>query len=339
VSAASSYARAGESATDIVEARADYDAAAAAYDRNDYATAAVRFARADERVPNPRALRLAMASALLLSDAALAMNLVERSEQRARASSNTDPVIAGLARKLRARFEASAGRIRVSCMPETASCASTVDGEAVGASRTRWVTPGRHVVALGESGGAPPEVQVVVRAGETVDVPRAGVEASSVDAGAGAREDGRTAAAGSGPEHAAATGAAPAAEPAARSGLSPVFFWSGVAATGASVAVASILTVVVAGKHDDFVERPSVETARDGDAAQTRARVVWGVAGAFAVTTVVLGVLTDWSGRGSSSGSERARASSRPAPAGQRLAPSWTLGVGAGGASVSGSFW
>lgn len=336
VSATTSPARAGEGGNDIVEARADYDAAAAAYDRNDYATAAVRFARADERVPNPRALRLAMASALLVSDAALGMNLVERSEQRAR-SGAVDPVVTGLARKLRARFQGAAARLRASCTQPSGSCTASVDGEPMGASRTRWVAPGRHVVAITEGAGAPAATEhvVTVRAGEMIDVPRAGAEEAATTGGATAAPPATSSApaAGARPAEGAegAEGAAANAGGERAAGLSPLFFWSGVAATGIAAGAATALTVVVAGKHDEFVDRPSAETARDGDAAQTRARAVWVVAGAFAITTVVLGVFTDFGGH---TRSTRTATLARPAPA-----PSWNVGVGAGGVSVAGSFW
>jgi hypothetical protein len=298
--------RPARAADPVVEARADYDAAAAAYDRADYATAAVLFTRADERIPNPRALQLAMAAALLAADAGLAMNLVARSEERARTRA-PDPAVTELAHKLRIRFEPKAGRIRVSC---EGACRPSIDQEAVDPSRVRWVAPGRHVVTF-ETGAAPITREVVVRAGETIDVPFSpGIAPPSAG----------------GPE--AAPPPPEAATPAAKStGLPPAFFWCGVAATGLAVGASTVLTVVVANRHDDFVERPSAATAEAGDAAQTRARIGWVVSGALLVTTVVLAVMADFGARGS----DRAHAA-RPS---SRLA----LGVGPLAASVGGTFW
>ena len=135
-----------------------------------------------------------MASALLASDAGLAMNLVDRSEERARGEA-PDAAVTELTRKLRRRFEAAAGRIRVSCPGET-TCRASVDGDAVGATRTRWVTAGEHVVTFDAGGGAAPITRkVAVRAGEIVEVAPAGAgsggdasaPASAEPAGAPAR--------------------------------------------------------------------------------------------------------------------------------------------------------
>lgn len=292
------HARAGD---DLAEARADYDAAAAAYDRAEYAIAAVRFARADARAPNPRALRLAMASALQISDAALAMNLVERSELRARTSA-LEPAVVELARKLRVRFEASAARLHATCAPET-TCHASVDGAALDPTLVQWVLPGKHVVSF-EAGAAPITSEVEVRAGERLDVP---MGTPSV------------------PPPPPPPLAKPLEPPPPRaSGLAPAFFWSGVAVTGVTVAFASVLTVVVGNRHDDFVAQPSRATADAGAAAQTRARIAWAAGVAFAATTVILGLLTDFSGH----------AAQASAPL-----PRYTFAIGPLGADVTGTFW
>ncbi|MBX3219377.1 MAG: hypothetical protein KF795_02590 [Labilithrix sp.] len=261
-------ARAAEGPDDVAEARADYDAAAAAYDREDYATAAARFARADERSPDPRALQLAMAAALLASDAALAMNLVDRSE--ARGGEQTSSSIASLARQLRARFENRAARVRLVC---ATSCSATLDG-AVMPSSSRWVAPGRHVIAFDAADGSHLEIALALAAGQTIDVP--------VDAPDAARalDDRR----------------APTPSARERRGPAPAFFWAAAGATAAAAGVATVFTVVLEGRHDDFVARPSAETAAAGDRAQTNARVAWAVTGALAVTTGVLALLTDFGG-------------------------------------------
>ncbi len=301
VSLVAEHARAGD---DLAEARADYDAAAAAYDRAEYAIAAVRFARADARAPNARALRLAMASALQISDAALAMNLVERSELRARTSS-LEPAAIELARKLRVRFEGAVARLHASCAPEV-TCRASVDGEALDPALVRWVLPGKHVVSF-DAGAAPITREVEVRAGERLDVPMGTPSASS-----------------SSPTPPPISKLAVEAPPPRSSGLAPAFFWSGVAVTGVTVAFASVLTVVVGNRHDDFVAQPSRAAADAGDSAQTRARIVWAAAGAFAATTVVVGLLTDFS--------SHAAQASVPSPR-------YRIAVGPHGAVVTGTFW
>jgi len=74
-------------------------------------------------------------------------------------------------------------------------------------------------------------------------------------------------------------------------GPSPVVFWTALGATGVAAGVATVFTVMIKSKHDDFVAHPSQTTADDGSSAQTRARIAWGVT-AFAATTLVVGVLT-----------------------------------------------
>lgn len=253
----------------VADARADYDAAAAAYDRREYAVAAARFARADALVPNARTLQLAMASALLASDAALAMNLADRAEARP-----PSPVLAELSRKIRAKHSAAAGRIRFAC-PPPAECRATVDGERVDAAHARWVSPGRHQVELAD-GDARVAREVRLAAGDAITITlqgaRAGRDAEGERApGVGARD-----------------------ETAHRAGISPAFFWTGLGLTGAAVVAATAFTVETANRHGEFVARPSLEAARAGEGAQLRARVAWGAAGALAVATVAAGVFADF---------------------------------------------
>ena len=269
----------GARADDLAEARADYDAGAAAYDRKDYRTAADRFARADERVPNGRALQLAMAAALLASDAPLAMNLVERAESRA-----GEREIADLSRKLRARFGRAAGRIRFVCMQ---TCTAEVDGAAVDANRSRWVAPGTHSVVL-RTEGSQVQREVAVGAREIVSV-------TIDDAMPGESASTRT----SEPEPVESAEEAPRSpgvEPQRDRGLPPFVFWSTVVLGGVAAGTATALTIDVANRHADFVEAPSAQGSREGEAAQTRARVMWGVTGVLAVAAVVVGLNTDFAG-------------------------------------------
>jgi len=284
-------------ADDLAEARADYDAGAAAYDRKDYRTAADRFARADERVPNGRALQLAMAAALLASDAPLAMNLVERAESR-----SGEREISDLSRRLRARFGRAAGRIRFVCMQ---TCQAEVDGTAVDANRSRWVAPGTHQVVLRtEASQVHREVVVAVReiVSVTIDDAMPGESAAT-----------RT----SDPEPVESAPPSSTPEPQRGRGLPPFVFWSSVALTAVATGTATALTIDVANRHADFLDAPSAQGSRDGEAAQTRARIVWGAAGVFAIAAVVVGLNTDFAG-----------------PSGTAL----RLDVGPGGVHVAGRF-
>ncbi len=284
----------GARADDLAEARADYDAGAAAYDRKDYRSAAERFARADERVPNGRALQLAMASALLASDAPLAMNLVERAEARA-----GEREIADLSRRLRARFARAVGRIRFVCMQ---TCEAEVDGEPVDANRSRWVAPGPHVVVL-RTEASRIEREVVVAAKEIVGV-------TIDDAMPGESAATRTSEAAEPPEVATPS-------PKSDRGLPRFVFWSTLGLTAVAAGTATALTIDVANRHAEFEAAPSAQGSRDGEAAQTRARVVWGVAGVLAIASVVIGLQTDFAG-----------------PSGTAL----RLDVGPGGVLVAGRF-
>ena len=258
-------ARAAEGPDDVAEARADYDAAAAAYDRQDYATAAARFARADERAPNPRALQLAMARRCSRRTRRRD-ELVDRRRFAAATSSESIVERESSARGSRRAPRASA------CLRGGSS--ATLDG-AVMPYASRWVPPGRHVVAFDAADGSHVEIALVLAEGQTIDVP--------VDA----------------PDAARALDARRETPPRAareRRGTSPAFFWAAAGATAAAAGVATVFTVVLERRHDDFVARPSAETAAAGDRAQTNVRVAWAVTGAFAVTTGVLALLTDFGG-------------------------------------------
>lgn len=282
------------------QARADYAAGATAYDRKDYETAATRFARADERVPNSRALQLAMASVLHGADAALAMNLVERAESRA-----VDGSLAELARRLRRRFASEAARIRF-VVPAGERYRATVDGLEVDTARSRWVSPGKHGVSLRLEAEPASEREVVLAAGASVDVkappPESGgaglgspITTSPSPSSATAPMSANTTAPG-------ATMADTSRPPDARrsSGISPIFFWSGVVVSAVAVGTATVLTVDSIKRHDKFVADPQATTARNGEAAQTRAQIAWGAAGGLAAVTVVLGLLTNFHGDGDS---------------------------------------
>jgi hypothetical protein len=270
----------------FADARADYAAGATAYDRKDYETAATRFARADERVPNPRALQLAMASALHGTDAALGMNLVERAESRA-----VDGSLAELARRLRRRFASEAARIRF-VVPAGDRYRATVDGVEVDAARPRWVPPGKHSVSLRTEADVASEREVTLVAGATVDVtaPDPDGVATALSPSISPSTTPRSA------EPARGVPLGEALAPTRSGGISPVFFWSGVAISGITAGAATALTVVAVNRHDQFVADPSATTA------QTRAQIAWAAAGTFTVATVLLGLFTNFRGSDPSHG-------------------------------------
>lgn len=249
----------------VEDARKDYEAGAAAYDRRDWPTAAARFSRADERVPNPRALQLAMASATHLTDAPLAMSLVERAEQRA-----SDGALAELARRLRTRFAKGVGHVRVVC---PSKCEASVNGRE---GLSHWLAPGSYRVRF-ESG----ERDVVVAAGSEVEVsppaPAPSV-ATPVE-----------------PHTPAPMIDKPVPPPPPEHhGLRPWAFWAGVGLTGAAAVTAGALTFVSKSRHDDFVAMPNEMTQAEGEAAQTRAAIAWSVTGALFLTTAVIALFTDF---------------------------------------------
>jgi hypothetical protein len=262
--------------TNMEAARVDYEAGAAAYDRKDYATAATYFNRADERVPNPRALQLAMASCLHLSDAALAMNLVERAESRA-----VDGSLAELAKRLRQKFGGDAGRVRVTCPFDDRQCRASIDGNNFDPGIARWVSPGtHHVVVRSDSGGAI-ESDVHISAGSTTTVALPATQLANPAAAPPPSEA---------PAHVTT-------KETERAGISPIFFWSGVVLTGAAATTATFLTFESSDRHDAFLASRSAETAAAGEAAQTRAAVGWVVTGGLLITTVVIAILTDFRGK------------------------------------------
>jgi hypothetical protein len=90
--------------------------------------------------------------------------------------------------------------------------------------------------------------------------------------------------------------APPPATPPERRGVAPAFFWAAAGATVASAGVATVFTLVLGERHDDFVQRPSAETAAAGESAQAHARIAWAVTGALALTTGALALFTDFGG-------------------------------------------
>lgn len=253
-------------ADSVDDAKREYDAGAAAYDKHDWATAALRFGHADELVPNPRALQLAMASATHLTDAPLAMSLVERAEAR-----STDSALAELARRLRARFAKDVGHVRVVC---ASKCNASVNGNP---GVSHWLVPGTYRVVFDDGART-----VEVTAGAEIEVtpPLPSTPPSVAIAPVAPPPPPPV--------------ARPVPEKSERHGLRPWIFWAGVGATGAAAGTAGVLTWLSKERHDDFVAAPSSLTRAEGEAAQTRAVALWIVAGGLLVATVVIALFTDF---------------------------------------------
>lgn len=273
----------------FADARAEYEAGAAAYDKKDYATAAIHFNRADEKVPNPRALQLAMASCLNIGEgepsiAALAMNLVERAEAR-----NADGVLAQLAKKLRQKFAADVGRLRVTC-PSSMKCQASVDGRDIDVASPRWLPPGTHRVQVrGDAGGAL-STEMSVTPGSTANISPSAAELTPA------------------PPPPAPEPPLPPADriprpppkedpaPQPRNGLSPVYFWSGVGATALAGGAATFLTLQHDERRQEFLADKNETTKEAGESALTRMQIGLAIAGGLLLTTIVLAIFTDFRG-------------------------------------------
>lgn len=280
-------ARAGEPSPEEAAAAA-YERGTAAFQRNDFAVAAVEYARADELAPNPVALESALKAVLRANDAALGMELWERAS-RARGAGAELKELAKLARE---RYASRAGQVTVAC----AACTAKIDGKAAPVGQRRWYSAGKHRLEL-SIGGETERREIVVVAGANVEVQ----PLSASDAGAM-----------HGPEPAEPAESAPAPAPAPQpapppkadavtstdsaGGLSPAWFWiaGGLTLVAGGATIASGVDAV--SKHDAYLAAPTPQTESDGRGAQTRTNVLIGVTGAAAVTTAALGLfLVRWS--------------------------------------------
>ncbi|MDB4942417.1 MAG: hypothetical protein JWP97_1951 [Labilithrix sp.] len=261
------------------DVRAEYDAGARAYEAKDFARAAALFAHADEVSPNPLVLKLALAAATQAEDPVLAMTLVLRAEARA-----VDGSLADVAKHARGRFARRVGMLRVSCFAHGA-CQASVGPRRASDGQMLVVTPG-EVEAVVASEGRSAVVRATVPARSVVDLVEPAPAASPAPAPA-----------------AAPIGPAPApvaAEPrpsARASGVSPVFFWAGVAATAVLGGVAVASGVDTVAKHDAYVASRTAADRDQGVRAEERTNVLLLGAAGVALVTGVLGVFfTRWRG-------------------------------------------
>lgn len=291
LSPASSSAQAAEPSA------ADRDAAATAYDRgtsaflsHDYARAAQWFETAYRLAPNPQALLGAMRAHERNGDLMRAGTLA----LRAAAFHADDPAAARAASATLAQATPLFLRVDVTCTATEGSADCTVELDGVLASHTSFfVTPdtAHRIVAAFATGNA--ETSVTGAAGETRGVTLEAPPPPPEGVAEAGDEDGPLRVA--------------AADP---GGLSPAFF-----------AVSGVLTVAAAGTLiwsgvdtlagvGPYEADPTPERLADGQGRELRTNVLIGVTGALAVTTVVLGIFTDWDG----SPAEGTEAPAAPSP-------------------------
>lgn len=250
---------------DNVEAgRARYVEGAADFARGDYPSACRAFADADALAPRDEALEAALRSCVLAGDAPRAMTLADRADTRPFAPAG----LAEAQREARAKLSSRAGRVRLACD----ACRGAIDGDAVLPRSETWVGAGSHIVTFSGS----PDRWIDVAGEATVDVaPPRPTRAST-------------------PPRALPRVATPAAH---ETGLSQVWFWTGVGLSAALGGVTTASFADAASRHNGFVGAGCQNAAIAGCAqmagagrdAEARSYVLLGVSGAAVLATVAVG--------------------------------------------------
>lgn len=255
------------------EAKAEYSAAASAYDAKDFARAALGFSRADRLLPNAVVLKLALAAAIQAEDAALAVSLALRGEARA-----VDGSLAELASKAHAQFDRRVGKIKAVCARRNICFAKvgTVeasDGETVAAPL------GPVVVAFFEETREMSRREVVALAEGTVEV----------------LQDPATIAEPPPARVAIASPAAPPNPSLQESGFPPAFFWGGVIVTGLVGAAATVSGIDTLNQHSEFQAAQDPLLRDRGESAQLRTNVLLASTLGCALITAGIGIfLVRW---------------------------------------------
>lgn len=256
-----------------VQARESYAEGARAYDAQDYASAAARFAHADELSPNLVALKLALISATRADNATLAMTLTRRAQAR-----ELDDETRSLVDDAQQRFSQSVALVRIRCRIE--ECHARVAGRDVQDGEVTVVTPGEVTVEFGQ--GANVEALLVEVAPEqTVDVLepakplitppllRTGVPVAK-------------------PHQFRVFRPMPA--PVQHQNLPRGLFWGGVALTGALGAATAISGIDTLSKRERFEENRNVETRASAQSAVERTNWLLGAALVSGAVTAVVGI-------------------------------------------------
>lgn len=256
-----------------LQARESYAEGARAYDAQDYASAAARFADADELSPNLIALKLALISATRSDNATLAMTLVRRAQGR-----QLDDETRNLVGDAQQRFSHRVALVRVHCRTE--ACHARVAGRSTRDGELTVVLPGEVRVEFGR--GANIQARLVEVAPEqTVDVLE---PANPLMTPPLLRTEVPLAK----PQQLPVFRATPAA-------VRPVslprgFFWGGVALTGALGAATAFSGIDALSKRERFEKNRNVETRASAQSAVERTNWLLGGALVSGAITAVVGV-------------------------------------------------
>lgn len=256
-----------------LQARESYAEGARAYDDQDYARAAARFAHADELSPNLVALKLALISATRADDATLAMTLVRRAQAR-----QLDDETRNLVADARQRFSQRVALVRIRCRTE--ECHARVAGRTVRHGELAVVSPGDVTVEFGQ--GANVQTQSVEVAPEqTVEVlePLIPLMAPPLL---------RTEVPVAKPQQLPVLRATPAPVP--PPSLPRGFLWGGVALTGALGAATAFSGIDTLSKREHFEKNRNVETRASAQSAVERTNWLLGSALVSGALTAVVGV-------------------------------------------------
>lgn len=262
-------------------AKDHYDRGAKAFAENQYQLAADEFARADEMSPNAVALESALKAAKLADDVELGMTLADRADSRP-----ATPTLTAARDDARAAFQSRAARATIRC-PDGKTCALRLPEGEVTPGSTRWMKAGTYDLTA-DVGGVSTVHRLQVEGGRDLDfqVPAPASTAPATPPPPPVPPPGSTlmppqGGSGEGPDD--------------DGGLSPVFFWVGLGATVAAGAASAGVGAYTLSLHQDFQDGD--DSAEDsGRSAQTATNVLFGVTGAFAIATLVLGLSADWSG-------------------------------------------
>lgn len=247
-------------------AAAKYDEGVAAQAREDYEAAAAAFAEADDLLPDPVALEAAIRAATLGDLAATAMQLTLRAS-RGPAPPSLDEAVG----EARERFASRVGSLRIECT----DCRARMGVSWIPVGEDRFALLGEHVVEL-EVRGIPESHRVDITPGAVVVLrPHALPIAEHRPAPRPERPD--------------------SSSRDASEGVSPAWFWGGAVLTLVGGGVTVWSGVDTLSKHDDFLEEPTPERSRDGQAAETRTYVLGAVTAGLGLATTVLGLfVVDW---------------------------------------------
>jgi hypothetical protein len=273
--------------TTDTQAHQAYERGTAAYRRKDYATAAREYAAADSLSPNPVALQAAIDATVQADDPVLGLSLLDRARGAPRTSALLSTMLVA-----EQKFAHRTGRIAIICPAQP--CLATIDGAAIDPSQPTVVRVGAHTVMI-ESAGATTRT-VTVPPDETLTVTAPSSSPSSAPTSTPPATS---------PSPTPSPSAPPAPTPIPASGLSPLWFFTGLGVTFLAGGIAIGSGVDTASKASAFASScrtaPSPaqgcgSLASAGQSAQTRTNVLLGVTAILGVATAVLVPLVRWHG-------------------------------------------